>query len=192
VAFAIGRQQKRDVDIGINDNGFYVAYDGSVNVMKAFRVLQPSQLRKILEQAIEKSEVLRRRFRHCAGRSLMILREYKGRRKSAGKQQVSSMILMSAVKRLGENFPILKEARREVLDDLMDFEHTQQVLEKVASGEVKVEEVYGQLPSPFAFGLIVQGFSDVIKIEERYEFVKRMHQMVLAKIGMKEKMVEGV
>jgi ATP-dependent helicase Lhr and Lhr-like helicase len=192
VAFAIGRQQHRDVDVGINDNGFYVAYDGTVNVMKAFKILNPEQLRKILEQAIEKSEVLNRRFRHCAGRSLMILRQYKGLRKSAGRQQVSSKILMSAVKRIDENFPILKEARREVLEDLMDFEHAQEILEKVGSGEIVVEEVYTQIPSPFAFGLIVQGFSDVVRIEERYEFVKRMHQMVLAKIGMKEDFVEGV
>ncbi len=189
VAFAIGRQQHRDVDVGVNDNGFYVAYDGAVDVMKAFRVLKPNQLRMILEQAIESSEVLRRRFRHCACRSFMILREYKGHKKRVGRQQVSSKILMSAVKRIDDNFPILKEARREVLDDLMDFEHTQKILEQVENGAVRVEEVYNQTPSPFAFGLIVQGIADIIKIEERYEFVKRMHQMVLARIGMKKEVV---
>jgi ATP-dependent helicase Lhr and Lhr-like helicase len=192
VAFAIAKQQKRDVEVGINDNGFYVAFDGGINVMKAFKTLKPDALREILEQALEKSEVLTRRFRHCAGRSLMILREYKGVRKRVGRQQVSSKILLSAVRRIDENFVILKEAKREVLEDLMDFEHSLEVLEKISEGTLKVEEVYHQLPSPFAFGLIVQGYSDTIKIEDRYEFLKRMHQMVLAKIGMKEKVVEGV
>lgn len=186
VAFAIGRQQHRDVDVGISDNGFYVAYSGAVNALKAFRALKPSELRTILEQAIDASEVLKRRFRHCACRALMILREYKGHRKRVGRQQVSSKILMSAVKRIDVNFPILKEARREVLEDAMDFAHTQQVLEAIQKGDVAVEEVFNQTPSPFAFGLIVQGYSDVIKIEDRYEFLKRMHQMVLARIGMKE------
>jgi len=185
VAYAIGRQQHRDVEVGINDNGFYIAYEGAVNVMKALKVLKPSELRLIAEQAIEKSEVLSRRFRHCAGRSLMILREYKGIKKRVGRQQVSSKILMSAVKRIDNNFPILKEARREVLEDVMDFPNARNVLECVENGKIAVKEVYTITPSPFAFNLVAQGYSDVIKIEDKYEFLKRMHQMVLAKIGMK-------
>jgi ATP-dependent helicase Lhr and Lhr-like helicase len=186
IAYAIGKQQRRDVEVGINDNGFYIAYEGAVNVLKAFRVLKPDQLRLIAEQALEKSEVLKRRFRHCAGRSLMILRQYKGRRKSAGRQQVSSKILMSAVKRIDKNFPILKEARREVLEDLMDFDNAQKILTAVEERDITVTEVYNQIPSPFAFSLVAQGFSDVIKIQDKYEFLKRMHQLVLAKIGMTE------
>ncbi len=183
IAYAIGKQQHRDVEVGINDNAFYVAYDGAINALKAFRVLRPSELRRIIEQAIDTSEVLRRRFRHCACRSLMILREYKGYRKHVGRQQVSSKILMSAIKRIDENFPILKEARREVLEDVMDFTHTEWLLQEVEKGNIKVEEVFNTLPSPFAFNLISQGHGDVIKIEDRYEFLKRMHQMILAKIG---------
>ncbi len=184
VAFAIFKQQHRDVDVGINDNGFTISYIDSVNVLKAFRVLKPEQLRMILEQAIETSEVLKRRFRHCACRSLMILRSYKGYQQRVGRQQVSSKILMSAVKRINEDFPILREARREVLEDVMDFEHAYSVLNEIGAGTIFVIEVFHQIPSPFAFGLIAQGYGDVIKIEDRYEFVKRMHHMVLAKIGM--------
>lgn len=191
VAFAIGRQQHRDVDVGINDNGFYVSYTGAVNVLKAFRVLKPEQLRMILEQAIEQSEVLKRRFRHCACRSLMILREYKGHHKRVGRQQVSSKILMCAVKRVSESFPILKEARREVLEDMMDFVNAQKVLEGVAAGDIIVEEKFVQTPSPFAFGLVMQGYEDIVKIEDRYEFVKRMHQLVMARIGIKLKHIGG-
>jgi ATP-dependent Lhr-like helicase len=189
VAFVIGKQQHRDVEVGVNDNGFYVGYNGGVNVLKAFKVLKPSELRLIAEQAIEGSEVLGRRFRHCACRSLMILREYKGQIKRVGRQQVSSRILMSAVKRVSEQFPILKEARREVLEDVMDFENACKVLTSIESGGVVVQEVYTPIPSPFAFNLVSQGYSDIVKIEDRYEFLKRMHQMVLAKIGMKNKEV---
>ena len=58
----------------------------------------------------------------------MILRHYKGREKSVGKQQVSSMLLINAVKRISNDFPILKEARREVMEDLMDIEHAKWVM----------------------------------------------------------------
>src|SRR3989338_9134520 len=72
VAFAIGRTQHRDVEIGISDNGFYVSSDKSINVMQAFNLIKSKELRKVMEMAIEQTEVLRRRFRHCAARAMMI------------------------------------------------------------------------------------------------------------------------
>ncbi|MBR9683552.1 ATP-dependent helicase, partial [Candidatus Woesearchaeota archaeon] len=154
------------------------------SVLKALKALEPQQLRKILEQAIEKSEILKRRFRHCATRSLMILRQYKGRRKGVGRQQISSKILMCAVRRISDNFPILKEARREVLEDLMDFEKTRWLLEKLGSGGIELEEIYTTVPSPFAFNLMVDGYSDMIRLEDKQEFLKRMHEMIQAKIAL--------
>ena len=100
IAFAVARSQHKDVEIGITDNGFYIRTDRKVQVMKAFKLLKSKELRKAMEMAIDQSEVLKRRFRHCAMRALMILRSYKGHQKRVGRQQVSSMILMNAVKRL--------------------------------------------------------------------------------------------
>src|SRR3990167_5927173 len=88
---------------------------------KIINWVKGKDLRDILKEAIEKTEILKRRFRHCAARSLMILRSYKGREKSVGKQQVHSGFLFVAVKKLSNEFPILREARREVLEDLMDI-----------------------------------------------------------------------
>ncbi|MFC1769162.1 ATP-dependent helicase, partial [Nanoarchaeota archaeon] len=109
MAFAVGRSQHRDVEIGISDNGFYLHCEKKFDAMAAFKLLKSSELRKVAENAIEQSEVLKRRFRQCAERSLMILRNYKGRTKRVGRQQVSSMILFSAVKRISNDFSILKE-----------------------------------------------------------------------------------
>jgi len=41
------------------------------------------------------------------------------------------------------------------------------------------------LPSPFALNLITQGKTDIMKIEDRMEFLKRMHNNILVKIGLK-------
>ena len=182
VAFAIARTQHRDVEIGITDNGFYVASDKSVNVMQAFNLIKSKDLRKVLDMAIEHTEVLKRRFRHCATRAMMILRSYMGHQKRVGRQQVSSMILLNAVKRIDPNFCILKEARREVLEDLMDIENAQKVIEGIEQKKILVKEIHTSLPSPFAFNLILQGFTDVMKIEDRVEFMRRMHKQVMAKI----------
>ena len=182
VAFAIARTQHRDVEIGINDNGFYVASDKSVNVMQAFKLVKSQEMRKVMDMAIELTEILKRRFRHCATRAMMILRTYMGHQKRVGRQQVSSMILLNAVRRINPNFCILKEARREVLEDLMDIENATKVIEGIEQKKILVKEISTSLPSPFAFNLILQGFTDLMKIEDKAAFVRRMHQQIMAKI----------
>ncbi len=187
LAFAIGRSQHRDVEVGISDNGFYISCDKKINVLNAFKLIKSKDLDSLLVLAIDKSEILKRRFRHCAARSLMILRNYKGNTKRVGRQQVSSMILMSAVKRISEDFCILKEARREVLEDLMDINNSREIMKSFEEGKIKVKEINTEIPSPFALNLVLQGYSDLLKIEEKHEFVKRMHDMVKAKISLKKK-----
>ena len=186
VAFAIARTQHRDVEIGINDNGFYIGSEKNVNVMQAFNLVKSKEMRKVMDMAIEHTEVLRRRFRHCATRAMMILRNYMGHQKRVGRQQVSSMILLNAVKRIDPNFCILKEARREVLEDLMDIENASKVIEGIEQKNILIKEITTSLPSPFAFNLILQGFSDIMKIEDKVEFVRRMHQQVMAKINVQK------
>ncbi|MFH2028004.1 MAG: DEAD/DEAH box helicase [Nanoarchaeota archaeon] len=185
LAFAIGRTQHRNVEIGISDNGFYITSDKKVMVMKAFKMIKSDELHKIMDQAIEKTEIFNRRFRHCANRALMILRNYMGRKKRVGRQQVSSMILMSAVKRISDDFPILKEARREVLEDLMDIDNAKKVVEDIEKKKIKIKEINTTIPSPFAINLITQGHTDIMKIEDKQEFLRRMHRNVMAKLGKK-------
>ncbi|MFC1754459.1 ATP-dependent helicase [Thermoproteota archaeon] len=191
VAFAISKLQQQDVEIGITDNGFYIASNRNMQAVRAINMLESGKLRQLLEMAIDKTQVLSRRFRHCAGRALMILRNYKGHTKRVGKQQVSSMILLSAVRRISKDFPILKESRREVLEDLMDIENAEQVIREIEKNKIEVKTIDTSIPSPFAFNLVLQGHIDIMRMEDRVEFLKRMHQLVMAKISLKQGKAEN-
>lgn len=184
VAYAIYKQQHKDVEIGINDNGFYIGGDKKVMAISALKLIKSDKLELVLNAAISKSEIFKRRFRHCATRALMILRNYMGHVRYVGRQQVSSQILLSALNRISTNFTIIKEARREVLEDLMDIENTKKVLKDIEDEKIKIVEVDTKLPSPFAFNIALQGHFDILKIEDKHEFLQRMHQYVLAKIGL--------
>ncbi|MBD3313927.1 ATP-dependent helicase [Candidatus Woesearchaeota archaeon] len=184
VGFAISRTQHRDVEIGISDNGFYVGYTKRLNAVQAFKLLKPKEFDTVMKNAIDKSEVLKRRFRHCAGRALLILRNYAGRTKRVGRQQVSSMILMNAVRRIDPDFFILKEARREVLEDLMDIENSKRILTRIDNNAISIKEIATNIPSPFAFNLVLQGKVDMLRIEDKIEFLRRMHKNVLVKISL--------
>lgn len=186
LAFLVARLGGRDVEIGISDNGFFLAGE-KLQIERAMKHLNSGNIEEILKEAIEKTELLKRRFRHCAARSLMILRNYKGRTKSVGRQQMSSFLLISAIKKISNDFPILREARREVLEDLMDIKNAKQVLDWIKDGKIKIEYKESSLPSPFSLGLIMQGYSDLIRIEDRIEFLKRMHKLIMGKIEKGEK-----
>ncbi|MEX0933032.1 MAG: ATP-dependent helicase [Candidatus Pacearchaeota archaeon] len=175
--FLLGRAGERDVEIGINDNGFYIAGEAAKeeNFEKVLKFINKDNLEEVLKEAIEKTDVLARRFRHCAGRSLMILRNYKGRSKTAGKQHMKSHFLLHAVKKITNEFPILREARREVMEDLMDIENAKLVISWMKEKKLKINIRETPLPSPFATNLIIQGYSDLIRIEDRQKFLKRMH-----------------
>ncbi|MBI2044333.1 ATP-dependent helicase [Candidatus Pacearchaeota archaeon] len=176
--YLIGKFGQRDVEVGINDNGFYIAGEAAIDkaVEKAISNLTEENVEKIVSEAIEKTDVLARRFRHCAARSLMIIRNYKGQTKTVGKQQLKSHFLLHAVKKITKEFPILREARREVMQDLMDIENAKKVLSWIKDKKVKIAVVDTHVPSPFAVNLVLQGYSDLIKIEDRQDFLKRMHE----------------
>jgi len=176
IGFMLARTKSRDVEIGINDNGFYLAGE-NMNIEKVLNFITPENIEEILKEAIEKTDVLARRFRHCATRSLMILRNYKGRNKTVGKQQMKSHFLLAAVKKITNEFPILREARREVFEDLMDIENTKLVVSWIKNQKLKVKIRETPLPSPFALSLIMQGHTDLIKIENKQAFLRRMHEL---------------
>ena len=113
----------------------------------------------------------------------MILRSYKGHQKSVGKQQMKSHFLMAAVKKINKEFPILREARREILEDLMDIDNAKTVIKWINEGRIKIQIKEVNVPSPFALNLFIQGHTDLIRLEDKQDFLKRMHKLHLEKIG---------
>ncbi len=188
LAYLIGKEGHRDLEIGISDRGFYISSE-NLDIEKAFEELAPENLEEILKEAIEKTDILTRRFRHCATRGLMILRNYKGDRKSVRKQQMKSHFLIAAVKKISKEFPILKEAKREVLEDLMDIGNARKVLDWIKKRKIKLEVNYVKVPSPFALNILLQGHLDLMKMEDKQEFLKRMHKVYMDEISNKGKEV---
>ena len=176
---------KRDVEVGISDRGFYLSSENT-RIEKAFEELNSKNIEEILKQAIEKTDVLTKKFRHCATRGLMILRTYKGNTKSIRKQQMKSHFLINSVKKISKEFPILKEAKREVLEDLMDIEKAKLVLDWISTGKVKLSYNHVKIPSPFSLNLILQGHLDLMKIEDKQDFLQRMHKVYMQEIEKKQ------
>jgi len=190
LGFVVSKLQGLDVEVSISDNGFMLKAKKHLDVKKAIGVLKADKMELVLKSALENSEILKRRFRHVAARGFMILTRYMGHKKNVGRQQVSSMILLNAVRRISNDFPMLKEARREVLEDAMDISNAIAILKAIEDEKIKPKLIQTEIPSPFAQNLATQGYSDIMRIEDKIEFLRRMHRLVLAKIGQKSKRVE--
>ena len=71
----------------------------------------------------------------------------------------------------------------------MDIDNAAKILKEIEDDKLEVKKIETKIPSPFAFNLVLAGKTDVFKVEDKIEFLRRMHQMVLAKIGQKEEIV---
>ncbi len=178
LAYLSGLRVRRNLGVSVKDTGFSVIYPRGIRPSASIEELVNHDLRELLKRAVERTELLRRRFRHVAARGLMILRNYKGYEISVNKQQISAQSLLKVVSEI-EDFPILREAYREIMEDYMDIERAEEVLRGIREGRIRVIDV-GRLgvPTPFAQGIILEGLSDLIFMEDKMSALRRFRMEI--------------
>ncbi len=196
LALLVSDALEANVRVTVTDNGFMLTLASreplfSDRVLgEVLEELKAGRLRDVLRRALRRSEILKRRFRHCAERALALLKNYRGEETNVGRRQVTAETLM----RLSEpvsGFPILEEAYREVMEDVMDVENAERVLESIGRGEIVLRAVrVDGPPSPFAHTIVAHGYSDVVLMEDRRKLLLRLYEEVTRRIS--EKRSRGV
>lgn len=172
-----------NIGIVVDDHGFVLKCPKKgFSVDKLIDEVLQTEFREVLKEAVRKTELMKRRFRHVASRALMILRNYKGRKMSVGKQQMKSHFLLSACENIDKEFPIIKETYREIIEDYMDIENAIEILKKIDEGHMTYEVVETDIPSPFAHNLVLQSQSDVLKMEDKKKRLQNLHEKIMEKI----------
>ena len=133
-AYRITRKHGFNVRIAITDNGFAIIYPEwkkKLDREDIISLFSSENMRQDLKNALKNTEILKRRFRHVAARSLLILRNYLGHEMSVEKQQRNATILFKVVNEIDPEFPALKETYREIMEDSMDIENAEKFVRKV-------------------------------------------------------------
>jgi len=184
LAYIISRQRTSNVTISVSDNGFFISVPLSkkLDILEYIQSLDETKVKELLRLSLEESQLLKRMFRINATRSLMILRNYKGHQKSAKRQQVSADMMLSFAHKL-DNFAVLEEAYREIIEDKLEIAHIQQIIRGVQSGEIDVEIMTVETPSPLSFGIASLSASDVVLAEDKNTLLREFHQRVMEKIA---------
>ncbi len=175
------------VKVLVDDHGFGIGYPSELmdrlDVEWLVRSIRSDELRDVVTASIMSSHYIRRIFRHVANRGLMILRYYKGRKTRLTRQQLNSEAIFEFVRRI-RDFPLLREAVREVIEDKMDVASAESVLRDVETGRRRfVILPISDVPSPFAHGLLLRGMEDVVLMEDRVKILQRFYNMLWLKIG---------
>lgn len=181
-AYRVGKRKRCNVQFTVNDNGFVLILpkSRSLKVDEIEALFDMAGFRDDLVESLMKTEILRRRFRHVAVRSFMILRNYLGREKSVWRQQLNADTLLKLLlKNFGRDFPVIKETFREIMEDAMDISNALDYLSRIGKG-VRLEITRVPYPSPFGLNLYVMGDEDVVLMEDRRKVLKELHQKILS------------
>ncbi len=182
-AYAISRRYKTNVSVTINDNGFILKLPHKrVDVSAIAGMVRSDTLDEVLKMSVSRTELFKRRFRHCAVRGLMVLKQYKGYEIGVGKQQRSATSVLNVAKKI-EGFPIVEETYREILEEVFDIRHAKEVVEGIEAGRIEVVAVETPFPSPFAHNLVALQASDVVLMESRRELLLELHRRVMEYIS---------
>ena len=173
-----------NVRVAVADNGFVLsmALNRKVDVVGVLRDLDPETVRPALREALAGTDLLQRYFRINATRSLMILKRYKGHERTASQQQVSSEMLLGFAEDL-EDFAVIEETYRELLEDRLAVEAIEDVIERIRDGDLEVTRTLVDSPSPRAFGLATLSASDVVIADDESAVLQEFHERVLDRIG---------
>ncbi len=185
VAHRITKIKKSNAGIAVSDNGFVIYLPQKCNISReeTIKLLSVKGFEKDLKKALNRTELLKRRFRHVSARSFLILKRYLNRNMSVGRQQFNSHILLGVIKKIDPNFPVLKETYREIMEDSMDMENAIRFLSRIGSNEIDTVFLEQRsLPSPFAFNLVTLGHSDTVLMEDKKELIKILHTKVMEEI----------
>ena len=184
-AHSLGSKKGINIRITITDYGFVLTMPRWRKVKKedieGLLNMSEEEFEEALRKSIEGSELLRRRFKHVAARGLLILRRYIRKAMSSGRQQISADALLKLLQRTNPAFPLLKEVYREIFYDAMHIDEAKDYLRRCSTKVLAFEEGL-TVPSPLAFNMVAAGSRDVVMMEARREFIKRMHSRLMGKL----------
>ncbi|NLV10412.1 ATP-dependent helicase [Halomicrobium mukohataei] len=183
VAYRVAQRASANVQVAVADNGFTLSMplNRKVDIEGIVTDIDPTAVRADLRASLDGTDLLQRYFRINATRALMILKRYKGYEKSASEQQVNAEMLLSFAEELGE-FAVVEETYREILEDKLNVDAIEDVTGAIQAGELAVETVRVDSPSPRAFGLATLLASDVVLAEDESAVLQAFHDRVLAAI----------
>lgn len=127
------------------------SYGSNVLPKDVLRMINPDTAVRQLEIMLPMTPIFNMAFRYNSGRALMMGVKGNGRQ-PLWMQRLKSAELLEQVVREKEH-PLIRETRRECMQELWDAEGVKSLLYDIQAGIVKIREIYTEIPSPMSLPL---------------------------------------
>ncbi len=179
-AFAarLGKCEGRNLGFVVADLGWSIELGGDdrLETDQLAPLLSVENLYEDVLEGVDRGDLLSRRFRHVASTALMVLKNPEG----GGKQRVGGMNWVSSrlyplVKACCPDHPLLRETRREVLNDRLDAPAALAWLS--SRPPARLRRLSG--PSPLAMAWIDPTGAEQLQFESPSGALKRLHERLV-------------
>jgi ATP-dependent Lhr-like helicase len=137
-----------------NDDGIlFRCPDRDVLPLHLFDGLTAQEGQDLVLEELLSSPLFGGQFRQNAARALLMPKMAPGKRTPLWLQRLRAADLLQVARRYSD-FPIVIETVREVLNDVLDFQHCTEILRALESGAIRVQTVQTEVPSPFTASLL--------------------------------------
>jgi len=176
-AWRLARHRPSTITVSVNDYGFELLapkgypFDELLE-LHGEDLLDCTDLAADLEQAVNLSELCRRRFRAIAQVSGLITQAMPGQAKTGGQLQISAALLFDVFSKHESDSLLLAQARREVIEEQLELPRLQAALERLAASTWLLERT--PRPGPLAFPLLVERLNNRMSNESLLERVQRL------------------
>jgi ATP-dependent Lhr-like helicase len=176
-AWRLARHRASTITVSVNDYGFELLapkgypFDELLE-LHGDELLDLKHLEADLEQALNFSELCRRRFRAIAQVSGLITQAMPGQNKTGGQLQISAALLFDVFQKHEPDHLLLEQARREVLEEQLEQPRLRAALDRMASSAWQLQRI--ARPGPLAFPLLVERLNNRLSNETLLERVQRL------------------
>ena len=176
-AWRLARHRPSTLTVSVNDYGFELLapkgypFDELIDV-HGDELLDLDHLEADLEQALNVSELCRRRFRSIAQVSGLITQSMPGQNKRGGQLQISAALLFDVFQKHEPDHLLLAQARHEVLHEQLEQPRLRAALTRIASSHWQLQRI--ARPGPLAFPLLVERLNNRLSNETLLERVHRL------------------
>lgn len=125
--------------------------------------IDPERVRPVLEALLPETPLFAMSFRYNAARALMMGMRHAGRQPLWMQRLRSAEMLSSLIET--PDHPLIRETKRECLEDQWDIDSVIQILNDIRAGLITVREIHVDIPSPMSLP-----FQWQVETAEMYEY----------------------
>jgi ATP-dependent helicase Lhr and Lhr-like helicase len=175
MAFRLSRLTPISFSIAMNDYGFELLSDRELDlktILEQQELFSADNLVDDIYKSVNSTEMARRKFREIAAIAGLTFQGYPGRPVKVSHLQASSSLLFNVIFEHEKDNLFIRQAYQEVLDFQLEETRMRKALEHISKQKICI--THPELPTPFAFPILVDRLREQLSSEQLEERVQKM------------------